>query len=107
MNVYSMVTKSVSEKKGYILNVSSNLLGICFIVLASLKVSGKSNATIIDDISAAAIVLFMASCIGSFLSMKVKGRPAVLFENLADGIFLSGLTLLFVTTLLFSFNIIS
>lgn len=94
------------NKSAHILSVSSNLLGICFVVLTSLKVLGKSNETIIDEIAVVAIILFMTSCCFSFLSMKMNGNRGRLFENLADAIFMGGLFLLFITTLLFSFNII-
>jgi hypothetical protein len=48
----------------------------------------------------------MASCILSFLSIRgnIKSRK---LENIADYFFLAGLSLLFITTILFSFNIIS
>ncbi|MFT3704304.1 MAG: hypothetical protein QM802_18190 [Agriterribacter sp.] len=86
--------------------MSSNLLGICFVVLTSLKLLGKANETVVDEIAVIAIVLFMTSCCFSFLSMKIQGRRGQLLENFADVIFMGGLFLLFVTTLLFAFNII-
>ncbi len=95
-----------TEKSSHILNASSNLLGICFIVLTSLKVLDKSEKTIIDEITVVAIILFMASCIFSFLSIRGINRKSEMLERIADIIFLGGLSLLFVTTILFSFNII-
>lgn len=95
-----------NEKSSHVLNASSNLLGICFIVLTSLKVLGKSEKTIIDEITFAAIILFMSSCFLSFLSIRHTSRHGDLFESIADVIFLIGLSLLFVTTILFSFNVI-
>ena len=95
-----------SEKSPHILNTSSNLLGICFLVLTSLKVLGKSQQTVIDDITFVAIVLFMSSCFLSFLSMKKPGRQSRLLEIAADFIFLAGLLVLFITAILFSFNVI-
>ena len=56
-----------NDKSPHILNAASNLLGLCFVVLTSLK---------------------------------------LFFENIADYLFLAGIILLFVTTILFSFNII-
>jgi hypothetical protein len=98
--------KQHAEKSGHILSVSSNLLGISFIVLTSIKVLGKANETIIDEIAAMCILLFMASCILSFLSIRWVHKKSTWLENIADAVFLAGLSLLFVTTLLFSFNII-
>ena len=95
-----------NDKSSHILNASSNLLGICFIILTSLKILGKSQQTIIDEIVFVAIVFFMASCYLSFLSIRSKNGKGMMLEKIADGIFLGGLTLLFVTTVLFAFNVI-
>lgn len=95
-----------SEKSPHILNTSSNLLGICFLVLTSLKVLGKSQQTVIDDTTFIAIILFMLSCLLSFLSMRKQTKQSKTLENAADYIFLTGLFVLFVTTILFSFNLI-
>lgn len=99
--------KQSGDKSTHILNTSSNLLGICFIVLTSLKVMKISASTIIDEITTVAIVLFMSSCLFSFLSIRSQSKRADMYENIADWIFLSGLSLLFVTTILFTFNIIA
>ena len=98
--------KNVNTYSQHILNTSSNLLGFCFIVLTSLKVLKLQEATIIDEITAVAILLFMTSSILSFLSMRSTKRFGVRYENIADFVFLSGLLLLFVTTMLIAFNII-
>ena len=95
-----------SGRSSHILNASSNLLGICFIVLTSLKLLNQSDKTIIDEIAILAIILFMASCIFSFLSLRSSDKKTLLMEKMADIIFLAGLSVLFVTTLLFSFNVI-
>lgn len=91
----------------HILNASSNLLGICFIVLTSLKVLNISSKTIIDEITTVAIILFMSSCLLSFLSMRSSGRRGPAMERVADVVFILGIALLFVTTLLFTFDIIT
>jgi hypothetical protein len=94
------------EKSPHILNTSSNLLGICFLVLTSLKVLGKSQQTIIDDITFVAVILFMSSCFLSFLSMRKQATQSKKLERVADYIFLAGLSVLFITAILFSFNVI-
>jgi hypothetical protein len=98
--------RSDNDKAPHVLNASSNLLGICFIVLTSFKVLKLSEKTLIDEVTIGAIILFMSSCILSFLSIRGRTHSKKL-ENIADVIFLCGLSLLFVTTLLFSFNIIT
>jgi len=64
----------MKDKSPHILNAASNLLGICFIVLTSLKLLDKSDKTVIDDVTIIAIVFFMASCIFSFLSIRGNRR---------------------------------
>jgi len=96
-----------NAKSSHILNASSNLLGICFIVLTSLKkILNLSEKTVIDEITVVAIILFMISCMLSFLSIRRKNEKSIRYENIADFFFLGGISLLFVTTMLFNFNII-
>ena len=90
----------------HILSTSSNLLGICFLILTSLRLLKESDKTIIDEITIVASILFMASCILSFLSMRSMDGKAAKLERMADWVFLGGLSLLFLTVILFSLNII-
>lgn len=96
-----------NEKSPHILNTSSNLLGLCFIVLTSIKVLNLKAATIIDEIATLAIIMFMISCILSFLSMRKNENSNNRLEKAADIFFLSGLFLLFITAMFLSFNIIT
>ena len=89
----------------HILNTASNLLGICFIVLTSLKLLKIHRETLVDEFTAGAMILFMVSCILSFLSIKSKGASGDRYENVADMLFLIGLICLFVTTMLITFNV--
>jgi Ni/Fe-hydrogenase subunit HybB-like protein len=90
----------------HILNTSSNLLGICLIILTSLKVLNESNKTIIDEITIFSSMIFMLSCILSFLSMRRPDNAGERLEKAADVAFLIGLSLLFLSIILFSVNII-
>ncbi|WP_285057069.1 hypothetical protein [Pedobacter ginsengisoli] len=95
------------KRSPHILNTSANLLGLCFIVLTSIKVSKMDDVSVIDETTAIAIVLFMSSCIFSFLAMrKDSGSGNNRLEKLADILFLSGLIVLFLTTMIVTFNII-
>jgi hypothetical protein len=82
---------SENDKSSHILNASSNLLGLCFIVLTPLKLFKISQKTFIDELTSAAIVLFMASCVLSFLSIRGNIKRSGRFENIADYLFLIGL----------------
>lgn len=95
-----------NDKSPHILNASSNLLGICFILLTSLKLLKQGDATVIDEITLGAIILFMTSCIFSFFSLRKADNSGQRLETIADYIFILALLLLFVTTLLFSFDFI-
>jgi O-antigen ligase len=92
------------NKAPHILSASANLLGICFLLLTSLKFFGKANETILDEITFIAIVLYMSSCLLSFLSIRKPNGGKL--EKIADLIFMAGLAVLFITATLFTFNII-
>ena len=98
----------MGKKKNFphILNASSTLLGLCFVVLTSLRFRDKSDASVIDELTAVAIVMFMTSSILSYLSMRNEKLTGRKYEKFADVVFLSGLILLFLTTLLITLNII-
>ena len=90
----------------HILNTASNLLGICFIVLTSLKLLKLQGDTLVDEFTTGAMILFMISCILSFLSIKSNGRLGDRYETVAEIVFLTGLICLFATTMLITFNVI-
>lgn len=95
-----------NNHSSHILNTSANLLGICFIVLTSLKLLKLNGKTLIDEFTAVAIFMFMLSSVLSFLSMKSKNEKSERFEKVADVIFLFGLSSLFIITMFVTFNII-
>jgi hypothetical protein len=99
--------KGPRQKAPHILNASSNLLGICFVVLTSLKVLKVAKATIIDEVAAVDIVAFTASCLLSFLSLRNNNRKSYRLEQIADFIFIAGIGLLLVTAVLFGLDIIN
>ncbi|MNY40730.1 hypothetical protein D3C86_1754900 [compost metagenome] len=94
------------SKSPHILNTSANLLGLCFVVLTSIKVSKMQDSTLIDETTALAIILFMTSSILSFLSMRKERGVNDRLEKIADIIFLSGLLVLFLTTMMITFNVV-
>ncbi len=94
------------DKSPHILNTSANLMGFCFIVLTSVKISNLNESTFIDEGAALAIIVFMMSCLLSFLAMRSTDLGSKKLEGAADVLFLSGLIVLFITTMLIAFNII-
>ena len=89
----------------HILSTSGNLMGICFVVLSSLRALKMNGQTFMDEFAAVATCLFMVSCLLSFLSMRSKKvRQQLLYETAADYVFLSGLLVLCITTLFITFR---
>ncbi|WP_113653826.1 hypothetical protein [Pedobacter namyangjuensis] len=95
------------NRSPHILNTSANLLGFCFIVLTSVKISNLKESSFIDEGAALAIVIFMSSCLFSFLAMRNDTAQSVKLERLADVLFLAGLIVLFITTMLIALNIVN
>jgi hypothetical protein len=81
-------------KSPYILQASSNLLGICFFIIAALRVTHLADRTWGDEISMAASLSFLAACLLSYASMRIK-KDSLLIERASDYTFLTGLVLLF------------
>ncbi|WP_413668614.1 hypothetical protein ACEN9X_00910 [Mucilaginibacter sp. Mucisp86] len=94
-----------NDKSPHILNAASNLLGLCFVVLTSLKFLKLSERTYIDETVTIALVFFMLSCILSFLSIRGNIKPGGRSETVADYLFLGGMIVLFVTAILILFKI--
>ena len=102
-----MADNQPEDKSSHILNTSSNLLGLCFIVLTSLHALNLKEATVIDEFTAVACIFFMISSTLSFLSLRKITKSTQRYERIADLVFLGGLLCLFVTTMLLVFGIIA
>jgi hypothetical protein len=85
-------------KHTHILNAASNLLGIAFVIIAGLNVTGMTGKTFADEVAWAAAVLLSLSCLLSYLAIRAEpngGRA----ESVADVAFLLGLVALFASVL--------
>ena len=82
----------------HILNAASNLLGIAFVIIAGLNVTGMTGKTFADEVAWAAAVLLSLSCLLSYLAIRAEpnGNRA---EWAADLSFLAGLVALFAAVL--------
>lgn len=96
-----------NKRSPIILTTSSNLLGFCFIVLTSRQISGMTEGTIIDDIMAFSIAVFMACSLLAFIAMRTTSTRANRYEQVADILFLLGLFTLFSATMLVAFNVLA
>jgi RsiW-degrading membrane proteinase PrsW (M82 family) len=94
------------EKAPHILNASSNLLGLCFVVLTSLRFLKLPQRALIDKTDMIAIFLFMLSCVLSFLSIRGNIKKGGPLEWLADILFIGGILVVFATAVLIVFDVI-
>jgi len=88
----------------HILGASSTLLGLCFVLLSSIKLFGYADKTLIDELSGAATIFFLASSIFSYVSMRAVNR-SVIYERIADMIFMMGLFFLSIVSVMLVFGI--
>src|SRR5436305_321189 len=58
----------------HILNASSSLLGICFVIITGLKLTGANPQSWADEITWIASLLFLASIVVSYLGVRNEGR---------------------------------
>ncbi len=91
----------ITGKQPHILNASSNLVGICFVLITGLKLTGASEGTLADEISLLAALAFVGSCVLSYVSMRTE-RNTVRYERAADYLFLSGLFALLIAVTAFA-----
>jgi hypothetical protein len=90
----------------HILPTSSNLLGLCFVLLSFMRVTKTGLETIIDELLAVAVVMFLAASIFSYASIRTASNKSDHYEKIADVIFLSGLGLLTATSVIIVLEII-
>ncbi|MCL4490861.1 MAG: hypothetical protein M1510_03005 [Nitrospirae bacterium] len=96
--------KNVSK---HILPASSNLLGLCFILINFIKLwkMNKKVDMVIDKFVGMSIVLFLIASVLSYMAMRT-GRKAVLYERVADIVFLFGLFFVTVISLMIAFEVL-
>ena len=88
----------------HILPTSSNLLGLCFVILTFIKLSKLADETIIDESIGILIIFFLSSSVLSYISMRTNLKSE-LYEKIADSIFLTGLCLLTLVSLVVIFEV--
>lgn len=102
--------ESFDERKNlskHILPTSSNMLGLCFILINFLKLweMDKKINLILDTLAGIAITLFLFSSIFSYMSMRAR-KKAVFYEKIADIIFLIGLFFITAVSLMIAFEVL-
>ena len=95
----------IAGKQPHILNASSNLLGISFVLVTGLKLTKMSDTTWADEISIVSGIFLLASCVLSYISMRSE-KHSLRYEKTADYSFLAGIFLLFVAVITFARDIL-
>jgi len=96
----------MNPKSPHILNASSNLLGLCFIVLTSLRLFKVEDRVPMSLLAAVATSFFMTSKLLSFLSLKRDNKFSQKLEKIADYVFIGGTIFLYVITIIVTLNIV-
>jgi hypothetical protein len=82
----------------HILSASTNLLGICFVVITGLKLASANARSYADEVAWVAALLLFVAALSAYLSIRNDhARPWQTW--LADVCFLGGLTALGVAVL--------
>jgi hypothetical protein len=89
----------------HILPTSSNLLGLCFVILSFMRITKMGMETIIDELVSVAIFVFLVSSVLSYAAIRSVAK-ADYYEKIADIIFLAGLVLLTATAIIIVFEIV-
>jgi hypothetical protein len=92
-----------NPKSNHILSASSNLLGICFLIFSIVRTSRMHDKTMLDDLCLVAIILFMASSVLSYISIR-STKNGDSYEKYADMIFISALSFLCLITIFTMFE---
>lgn len=74
-------------------------------ILSFIRISKIAEETIIDELVAVAIVLFLVSSVFSYTSMRSRRKPEF-YEKIADVIFLIGLVFMTLISLVIVFEVI-
>jgi hypothetical protein len=85
--------KNKKDVSHHILPTSSNLVGLCFLIISFIRLFNLGHQTIIDELLAIAIIFFLLASFFSYASIRARSRN-IFYEKVADIIFMSGLTVI-------------
>ena len=92
------------DRQPHILNAASNLLGISFVIITGLKLTGASRHSFADEVALGAAVLLSASCLLAYLALR-RTQDAPSLDRWADRSFLFGLIMLAAAVLLIALGL--
>ena len=88
----------------HILGAAATLLGISFAIVSIIGAFGHSEKTLVDDFALVSLILFLASCLFSYASMRSLKRAAIC-EAIADALFILALLSLGVLSIALYFGL--
>jgi hypothetical protein len=97
------------ELSEYIFSVSAGMVGVCITVIGLFRLVSRSAHvdSVADNLLAVDALVFLASCILSYLGLRARTRrSAKRFEQVADYLFLAGLTVVSVVGVLIAYEVI-
>lgn len=100
-----MVERERQSLCQHILGTSANLLGICFAIFTLIRALNIGASTLIDEMAIVAVFFFLGSCLLSYASMRSRKRW-ILYERLADSIFIIGLAFMSILTVVLASGVI-
>ncbi|HLL28425.1 MAG TPA: hypothetical protein VKT73_12350 [Xanthobacteraceae bacterium] len=86
------------QRHPHILSASTNLLGICFVIIGGLKLTGQNPNSYSDEIAWVAAILLFTSTILSYLAIR-NGDTRLWQIFVADWAFIGGMFTLLTSVL--------
>jgi hypothetical protein len=83
-----------------IMDTAASLLGVALLIVTAVHITGKASKSIADELSFAAAMLFLCSCL---VSHRGYTREKDRLERIADGLFDVGILTLLAGVLSFWF----
>lgn len=93
----------------HIFSVSAALVGVCLTVIGIFRAVGelKTFSTLGDNILAIDALIFLASCVCAYSSLRSKiRRKKILLEKIADILFIFGLSLMAIVCAIIAYTFI-
>lgn len=84
---------SMKHRPPHILNASTNLLGICFVVITGLRLANVGARSYADEVAWLAAILLFVAALCAYLALRNDNAPDWM-GRVADAAFLAGMTAL-------------
>ena len=99
--------RNQNNLSGHILPTSGAMLGVCMTVISIVKLTqtNRGIAYCVDDLLALDALIFLASSIFSYLSIRSNSKK-VYFEDIADKFFMLALLCMGAAVLLLTYEIV-